>query len=230
MLTGLRALLQLASARPIGAHNRLIVLDECHQLSKSAWNLLLKPLEDGSEHTRWILCTSEPKGVIKAAASRCVHFGFEKATMRQLEQLLGDVARAEAISLTQDSLEEIASAAGGSYREALVLLDKVRDIVDDDLRVHELIREVSNEDPQVIDFCRELMQGNSFPYLAKSATMLGAKGPESVRRVVCAYFAKVATGNQWERSIPILRAFGTPYGNESGAAPLIISLAQLFDD
>ena len=84
----MRALLQLASARPIGAHNRLIVLDECHQLSKSAWNLLLKPLEDGSEHTRWILCTSEPKGVIKAAASRCVHFGFEKATMRQLEQLL----------------------------------------------------------------------------------------------------------------------------------------------
>jgi hypothetical protein len=77
------------------AQMRVYLLDECHMLSKTAQNMLLKPFEDGPETTFWIICTTNASGVIKTLRGRCVHWVIPPLKLEETKNLVEGVIAKE---------------------------------------------------------------------------------------------------------------------------------------
>lgn len=103
---------------------KVIILDECHALSTQAWKVLLKPLEEPSEHVYWILCTTESDKIPTTIETRCATFLFRPVKVDELRKLLESVVNREGFKTPQDVLDLIARQSCGSPRRALNCLAK----------------------------------------------------------------------------------------------------------
>lgn len=110
---------------PTRLQYKVYVIDEAHQLTKEAANALLKTLEEPPSHAIFILATTEAHKMISTILSRCQRFDFRKLTVPELIQRLQTVANFEKAAVEKEALELIARQAGGSFRDAESLLDKV---------------------------------------------------------------------------------------------------------
>ncbi|HOU45922.1 MAG TPA: DNA polymerase III subunit gamma/tau [Candidatus Pacearchaeota archaeon] len=107
---------------PTNLKYKVLIIDECHQLSKDAANALLKTLEEPPGHAIFILATTEIHKMIPTIISRCQRFDFRKVSVTDTLKRLKEVAKAEKIKIEDDALELIASNSQGSVRDAQVLL------------------------------------------------------------------------------------------------------------
>lgn len=123
----LREKVQLA---PISAKRKIYIIDEVHMLSKSAFNALLKTLEEPPEHVVFILATTEVHKLPDTILSRTQRFHFRPIQKNVMKQHLSDLAKKEKISLADDALEIIAERADGSFRDGISLLDQLSNISD----------------------------------------------------------------------------------------------------
>ncbi len=112
---------------------KVYIIDESHQLTKGAANALLKTLEEAPEHAMFILATTEPQKMLSTIISRCQRFDFRKLELPEIIKKLERILKAEKIEADQRSLEMIATAAGGSFRDAESLLDQVLTFTEDKL-------------------------------------------------------------------------------------------------
>jgi DNA polymerase-3 subunit gamma/tau len=104
---------------------RIFIIDEVHMLSKSAFNALLKTLEEPPEHVKFILATTEPEKVLPTILSRCQRYDFRNISSRQIADHLGDICKKEKVDADADALALVARAGAGSMRDALSLLDRL---------------------------------------------------------------------------------------------------------
>ncbi len=120
----MRQLLENAVYAPTRGRFKVYVIDEVHMLSNSAFNAMLKTLEEPPEHVKFILATTDPQKIPATVLSRCLQFNLKQmpptAICGHLEHILG----AEAIPFEATALPVIAQAAHGSMRDALSLLDQ----------------------------------------------------------------------------------------------------------
>jgi DNA polymerase III delta prime subunit len=114
-----------------GSPVTVYILDECHQLTNDAQQLLLKPIEEPPAHAYFILCTTEPQKIKETIRTRCLHYKMEALQEKDVDDLLGDVAEREEIQLGDEVADAIIDAAAGSPRMALNLLQKVSDVAGD---------------------------------------------------------------------------------------------------
>ena len=121
-----RALLEEAIYTPSVLRRRVYIVDEVHMLSTSAFNALLKIMEEPPEHLVFILATTELHKVPATILSRCQRFSFKRILPRDIQQQLAKIAKAEQIDLTADGAEILARMANGALRDALSLLDQCR--------------------------------------------------------------------------------------------------------
>ena len=121
----IRALTEGVYTLPFESPYKVYILDEAHMLSKSAWNAFLKTLEEPPSHAVFILATTELEKVPETVQSRCQVFEFKKPTRAALAKMTSAVAKKEGYTLAPDAAELIAILAGGSYRDALSVLQKV---------------------------------------------------------------------------------------------------------
>lgn len=121
-----RALLEEAIYTPSVLRRRIYIVDEVHMLSTSAFNALLKIMEEPPEHLVFILATTELHKVPATILSRCQRFSFKRILPRDIQQQLAKIAKAEQIDLTADGAEILARMANGALRDALSLLDQCR--------------------------------------------------------------------------------------------------------
>ena len=119
-----RALREEAVFSPASVRKRVYIIDEVHMLSTSAFNALLKILEEPPEHLMFILATTELQKVPATILSRCQRHSFRRIDAPQLAEYLEYVARQESFDLTHDAAELIARLAEGGVRDALSLLDQ----------------------------------------------------------------------------------------------------------
>ncbi len=124
---------------PRPGKKRIYIIDEVHMLSKSAFNALLKTLEEPPEHVVFIFATTEPQKVPETIQSRCQRFDFRRIPVSRIGGRLREIAAAEGIEAGDAALAWIAKAADGSMRDALSLLDQMisycgRSIPDDAVR------------------------------------------------------------------------------------------------
>lgn len=110
---------------PTKSKYKVFILDEAHQLSKDAFNALLKTLEEPPGHAIFILATTELHKMIPTIISRCQHFDFRKLTLPEITRHLEDIVKREKAKIEPAALELIAINSGGSIRDALSLLDQV---------------------------------------------------------------------------------------------------------
>ncbi|MEK7811298.1 MAG: DNA polymerase III subunit gamma/tau, partial [Pseudomonadota bacterium] len=120
----MRELLESALYAPSSGRFKVYIIDEVHMLSKSAFNAMLKTLEEPPAHVKFILATTDPQKIPVTVLSRCLQFNLKQLPpaliLAQLQFVLGQ----EGISYETGALNLIARAAQGSMRDALSLLDQ----------------------------------------------------------------------------------------------------------
>jgi len=120
----IRELIEGVRYRPVSARFKIYIIDEVHMLSSSAFNALLKTLEEPPEHVKFIFATTEIRKVPVTVLSRCQRFDLRRIEADKLAQHLGSIASSEGAKLAQNALALIARAADGSARDGLSLLDQ----------------------------------------------------------------------------------------------------------
>jgi len=120
----MRDLLENALYAPTRARFKVYIIDEVHMLSRSAFNAMLKTLEEPPEHVKFILATTDPQKVPVTVLSRCLQFNLKQIPLPQIRDQLGHVLERERIAFEAPALGLIARAAHGSMRDGLSLLDQ----------------------------------------------------------------------------------------------------------
>ncbi len=110
---------------PTEAAYKVYVIDEVHMLSTSAFNALLKTLEEPPPHVIFILATTEPHKIPATVISRCQRYDFHRISTREIARHLGLLAAREGLQVSPEALAIIARAATGSMRDAISLLDQI---------------------------------------------------------------------------------------------------------
>ena len=120
----MREILDAALYRPTNARYKVYIIDEVHMLSTSAFNALLKTLEEPPAHVIFILATTEIRKVPVTILSRCQRFDLARVPVETLKKHFAWVAEQEKIELSDGANELLARAADGSVRDGLSLLDQ----------------------------------------------------------------------------------------------------------
>ncbi|MFQ3252441.1 MAG: DNA polymerase-3 subunit gamma/tau [Loktanella salsilacus] len=118
------AIIETVSYRAVSARFKIFIIDEVHMLSKSAFNALLKTLEEPPAHVKFIFATTEIRQVPVTVLSRCQRFDLRRIEPEVMIGLLQKIAKSETAEISEDALALITRAAEGSARDATSLLDQ----------------------------------------------------------------------------------------------------------
>jgi DNA polymerase-3 subunit gamma/tau len=125
---------------------KIYIIDEVHMLSKSAFNALLKTLEEPPENVIFIFATTEPHKVLPTIISRCQRFDFRRIPVEAITERLKEIATRENIEIDNESLYLIARKSDGGMRDALSLLDQILSYSNAKITI-DLVQEVFGELP-----------------------------------------------------------------------------------
>ncbi len=121
----IRQLRSNAIYHPARARFKIYIIDEVHMISTSAFNALLKTLEEPPEHVKFIFATTEPNKVPITIQSRCQRFDFRPIPKSEIAEHIKKILKEEKIKAEDSVVERIARLANGSMRDALSLLDQL---------------------------------------------------------------------------------------------------------
>lgn len=224
----MRDVQQMTQYAPLNAPSRVIIVDECHMLSKSAWNSMLKVIEEPPKNVLWCLCTTELEKVPETIKTRCLVYTLQLVDAEALMQLLTHIDAEEGSDANQDVMWLCAEKADGSPRRAITMFSQVMDC-ETRAEAAILLRQPL-EDGEVIDLCRLMAQGAPWDKIIKLLKKLEKQNPESIRRIICAYFSKVAMKESFQKAqnaLAILQAFERPYPTEQ-SHHLLLSFGELY--
>lgn len=120
----IKDLIERAAYKPGVGRFKVFMIDEAHQLSKDAFNALLKTLEEPPEYLKFVLATTDPDKVLPTVLSRCLQFNLRPMAPATVREHLARVLEAEAVPADDASLRLLARAARGSMRDGLSLADQ----------------------------------------------------------------------------------------------------------
>ena len=120
-----RSLIEKVRYSPMLGKYKVYIIDEVHMMSSSAFNALLKTLEEPPSYVVFILCTTEPHKVLPTIVSRCQHYEFKKIDDKDLIKLIKKVLLNEGVSASDEAIHLITELANGGARDALSLLDQI---------------------------------------------------------------------------------------------------------
>ncbi|MCB1950019.1 MAG: DNA polymerase III subunit gamma/tau [Burkholderiales bacterium] len=120
----MRDLLENALYAPTEARFKIYIIDEVHMLSKSAFNAMLKTLEEPPAHVKFVLATTDPQKIPVTVLSRCLQFNLKQIPIALITEHLKNILAQENIPTDDTALTNIAKAAQGSMRDALSILDQ----------------------------------------------------------------------------------------------------------
>ena len=205
---------------PAVLRRKVYIIDEAHMLTTDAWNAFLKTLEEPPPHVLFVLATTEPHKVPETVRSRVQRFDFRRVPVPAIEQLLDGVARKEGDEVDADALMLLATAAQGSLRDALVLLEQALGAGERPVTVAVARRSLGLTDPST---------------LHSLVTSLAGADPAGTLRAAAAAFAAGADPRQLFRDVARLAraaelvALGFPEGASVGPdeVALVADLAAI---
>src|ERR1041384_2832845 len=121
----IRQIIENVRYQPAKCRFKIYIIDEVHQVTKDAFNALLKTLEEPPPSVKFILATTEPHRLPATILSRCQRFDFRRISLREIVQRLDAIARSEKLKITEGALARLAREADGSMRDAQSLLEQV---------------------------------------------------------------------------------------------------------
>jgi DNA polymerase-3 subunit gamma/tau len=123
-IDNVRELIDNAQYAPSRGRYKIYLIDEVHMLSKSAFNALLKTLEEPPPHVKFLLATTDPQKLPVTVLSRCIKFNLKRLTPEQIVGQMRQILGAEGIAFDEEGVDVLARAADGSLRDGLSLLDQ----------------------------------------------------------------------------------------------------------
>lgn len=126
----IREVIESSRYKPVSARFKVFIIDEVHMLSKSAFNALLKTLEEPPPHVKFILATTELHKVPETVLSRCMRFDLERIGIKDLTDLYQSVAQKEGYTIDSEAVGMITKAADGSARDGMSILDQAINTAD----------------------------------------------------------------------------------------------------
>ncbi|UOF13221.1 DNA polymerase III subunit gamma/tau [Lysobacter capsici] len=119
-----REVIDNAQYMPSRGRVKVYLIDEVHMLSKSAFNALLKTLEEPPGHVKFLLATTDPQKLPVTVLSRCLQFNLKRLDEQQISGQMTRILAAEGIGVDESAIRQLAKAADGSLRDGLSLLDQ----------------------------------------------------------------------------------------------------------
>ncbi len=120
----IREIIENVKYKPVNSPYKIFIIDEVHMLSKSAFNALLKTLEEPPEHVKFIFATTDVKKIPITILSRCQRFDLHRIENKVLTLYLKKIANLEKVKINDDAIALIVRAADGSVRDGLSLFDQ----------------------------------------------------------------------------------------------------------
>ena len=165
----MREILDAAQYRPTNGRYKVYIIDEVHMLSSSAFNALLKTLEEPPAHVIFILATTEIRKVPVTILSRCQRFDLVRVPVETLKKHFAWIAEQENVELTDAANDLLARAADGSVRDGLSLLDQAIAQTGghvDEAAVMDMLKRADRG--VVVDFMQTILSGNVSAALARA--------------------------------------------------------------
>lgn len=157
-----REIIESCRYKPTTGKYKIFIIDEVHMLSKSAFNALLKTLEEPPEHVKFFMATTEIYKIPETILSRTLRFDLKNADDVLVTQYLSTICNRENISVGAEALSFVARFANGSYRDSLSLLDQILNIADNNSLTAEQVREILyiSDDNDLLELFGLMMSSN----------------------------------------------------------------------
>lgn len=126
----MRSIIETIPYLPTQFKYKVYIIDEAHMLSTSAWNALLKSIEEPPQHAIFIFATTEFNKIPMTIISRCQRYDFHKLTTEELKSLIDKVCQSENISIDEDAKAKVALLSDGGARDCLSILDQLATYTD----------------------------------------------------------------------------------------------------
>lgn len=228
--TGVDAMRTVASGAQfvsMDGGNQAFIVDECHRLSKQAWESLLKDIEEPPAGVFWFFCTTEGNKILKTVRTRCLTYTLKDVPWRKLLVLVKSVVEREGLLVTDEIIDVCAEEADGSPRQALVNLSAVAHCTTEDEARAALNRLAGSK--EAFDFARMIMKKDyGFGAACSLLKELKDVNPESIRHTVRAYATTTVMGspdNMWARGV--LMAFETPCVDQNQISDILCRLITM---
>ncbi len=163
---------------PARTRYKVYIIDEVHMLSKSAFNALLKTLEEPPPHVIFVFATTESHRVPITIQSRCQCFDFRRISVREVADLLLSLAGREGFSLDADAARIIARASEGSMRDAQSLLDQAISFCGSRISPEEVRLVLGLVDREVLEGCVEALIDQNAEQVLNIVNTLSARGQD----------------------------------------------------
>lgn len=176
-----RELTQRVNLAPVLGRYRIVIVDECHQLTTQAQNALLKCIEEPPKHVVFILCTTEAHKVLPTIASRCQRFEFRALSVKTIVQHLRWIADMEAISIQDEALLAIARVCEGGLRDALQLLAQAR-LLGEEVTANQVIELAGGiAEADILAMLQAIAANDTFQLLQSARNLMDAgKSPKLI--------------------------------------------------
>ena len=177
-----REIIEGVGYRPVSGRFKIYIIDEVHMMSKSAFNALLKTLEEPPDNVKFIFATTEIRKVPVTILSRCQRFDLRRVPTDMLAAHLVTICERESITADTEAITAIARAAEGSVRDALSLLDQAAAMTADRMTIDNIAEMLGRPGrADSIAILDRAMRGDTAGALAAlAATMAGGAEPEMI--------------------------------------------------
>lgn len=221
-IDNIREVLENAQYAPTAGKYKVYIIDEVHMLSKSAFNAMLKTLEEPPEHVKFILATTDPHKVPITVLSRCLQFVLRNMTPQQVAEHLAHVLKTEQIVYEPTALALLGRAAQGSMRDALSLLDQAIAMGSGSVKETDIRHMIGAVDKRYLfDILHYLMEQNGEALLNKAKEMAAnAIGFDSALNDLAMLLQKLA----------LLKTVPSALDNDDPEYERLQLLAQYFSD
>lgn len=164
-----REIIENANYLPLLGKYKIFIIDEVHMLSNSAFNALLKTLEEPPLHVKFIFATTELRKIPITILSRCQKFELKRLTTEEMCLHLQEILTKEAVEFEEDAVRLIAANSGGSARDALSLLDMVIANANSSKIIRNQVVDIIGfaQHKIIIDFFEDIVSGNTLSALGK---------------------------------------------------------------
>jgi DNA polymerase III gamma/tau subunit len=195
-IDSVRELIELGQYRSMsGATRKMFIIDECHGLSRQAFDALLKTLEEPPEHLFFALCTTEAQRLKTTVVSRCYHVPLHPLPPPQIELLIDLVCEAEGWKPSGDIIQMVVSAATGQPRKALSILESCHDAKDRD-EARRVIALVEESEP-FLEIMRHLASGKRvWKFVQTELAKIGEEDFDSLATSAARYISNVMLKEQ----------------------------------
>jgi DNA polymerase-3 subunit gamma/tau len=164
----IREIIDASRYKAVSSRYKVYIIDEVHMLSKSAFNALLKTLEEPPPHVKFIFATTEIHKVPATILSRCIRFDLKRIESPTLAAYFKNLCNQESVDCEDEALALIAKASEGSVRDGLSLLDQAITYGTSRVTANQVRQMLGLSDQgALLELFHEMMEGNIFPSLEK---------------------------------------------------------------